>query len=83
MQWANFPKDVPPLTQDNEDNDNDEGPLDLNDLNPSYVLQFVPQISFAAVECKRYFIPDEFEDGEFVEVSEEALVKAGFEQLRW
>jgi len=80
MKWATFPKDVPPLPTDNGKN---EDTADLNDLNPSYVLQFVRQISFAAVECKRYFMPDEFDDGEFVEVSEEQVIKAGFEKLKW
>lgn len=75
MAWAEFPMGSSPSTDDGA------GKVDLAALKPSYAIQLVRQVNYGPLESKRYFIPVEGRDNEFVEVVEDDLVQANFQKL--
>ncbi|KAG4261812.1 hypothetical protein FPRO04_09786 [Fusarium proliferatum] len=71
MSWASFPRE----------STLDETQHDLSQLNPSYAVQLVRQVNFGPLESKRYFIPQNTSEGQYVEVSEQDLIQANFKKL--
>ena len=72
MKWAAFPKEssVEDVT------------TSVNDISrSSFAIQLVKQINFGALEWKKYFVPDEGKAGEFVQVSEDDLIRANFQKV--
>lgn len=75
MAWAEFPMGSCPSTDDGA------GKVDLIALKPPYVIQLVRQVNYGPLESKRFFIPVEDRDNEFVEVVEDDLIQANFQKL--
>ncbi|KAJ9144229.1 hypothetical protein NKR23_g6238 [Pleurostoma richardsiae] len=50
-------------------------------FNPPFAVQLVRQVNYGPLESKRYFIPTEGEENEFVEVVEDELIRANFQKL--
>jgi hypothetical protein len=73
--WANFPSDSFPSADDGAEK------VDLMALKPPYAVQLIRQVNYGPLESKRYFIPVEGKDNEFVEVVEDHLVQANFQKL--
>ncbi|CCT72833.1 uncharacterized protein FFB20_05633 [Fusarium fujikuroi] len=71
MSWASFPRE----------STLNETQHDLSQLNPSYAVQLVRQVNFGPLESKRYFIPHNTSEGQYVEVSEQDLIQANFKKL--
>ncbi|KAK4235804.1 hypothetical protein C8A03DRAFT_17497 [Achaetomium macrosporum] len=75
MTWAAFPKESTASTGGGAEN------VELMELNPPYAIQLVRQVNYGPLESKRYFIPAEGKDNEFLEVVEDDLVRANFQKL--
>ncbi|PNP85426.1 hypothetical protein FNYG_01255 [Fusarium nygamai] len=70
LSWGSFPRD----------STLDEAQHDLSELNPSYAVQLVRQVNFGPLESKRYFIPQDSSEGQYIEVSEQDLIQANFKK---
>ncbi|KAF5241357.1 hypothetical protein FANTH_9162 [Fusarium anthophilum] len=70
MSWGSFPRD----------STRDEVQHDLSQINPSYAVQLVRQVNFGPLESKRYFIPQDSSEGQYIEVSEQDLIQANFKK---
>ncbi|KAK0619717.1 hypothetical protein B0T14DRAFT_519723 [Immersiella caudata] len=78
MAWAEYPRDVPASsTDETEDTDKNR----LTGASPPHVIQLVRQINYGPLESKRYFVPVEGKDNEFVELVEDDLIQANFKKL--
>jgi hypothetical protein len=75
IAWAEFPTESSPFTGDGAEK------VDLIALEPPYAIQLVRQVNYGPLEWKRYFIPVEGKDNEFVEVVEDDLIQANFKKL--
>ncbi|KAI7758924.1 hypothetical protein LZL87_009919 [Fusarium oxysporum] len=53
---------------------------DLSQLNSSYAVQLVRQVNFGPLKSKRYFIPQDSSEGQYIEVSEQDLIQANFKK---
>ncbi|KAI5918568.1 hypothetical protein F4810DRAFT_569165 [Camillea tinctor] len=71
MQWASYPKEVPPK----------EASVSLEDLGTPYVIQLVRQVNYGRQESTRYFAKVQDQGEDFVEVNEDALIQANFQKL--
>ncbi|KAK1749488.1 hypothetical protein QBC47DRAFT_465535 [Echria macrotheca] len=74
MTWAKFPRSSSPAIDDAER-------VDLVALQPPYAIQLVQQVNYGPLESKRYFVPIEGSETEFVEVVEDDLLQANFKKL--
>ncbi|KAF5598220.1 major facilitator superfamily transporter [Fusarium pseudocircinatum] len=70
MSWGSFPRE----------STLDEVKHDPSQLSPSYAVQLVRQVNFGPLESKRYFIPENASEGQYVEVSERDLIQANFKK---
>ncbi|KAL1889704.1 hypothetical protein Sste5346_008688 [Sporothrix stenoceras] len=70
MAWARYPQSESPTGDDI-----------LASYTPSFAIQLVKQVNFGPLESKRYFVPVEGNDTEFVEITEQALINANFQKL--
>ncbi|KAF9780381.1 hypothetical protein IL306_000317 [Fusarium sp. DS 682] len=73
MSWGSFPKESSLSTG--------YARHDFSQLNPSYAVQLVRQVNFGPLESKRYFIPTDSSEIEYVEVSEQDLIEANFKKV--
>ncbi|KAH8168998.1 MFS multidrug transporter [Sarocladium implicatum] len=73
MRWARFPRSASPEAA------TDEPPM--NRLQPEFAIQIVRQVNYGPLESKRYFIPTDSTNSEFVEVTEYDLIQANFQKL--
>ncbi|KAF7548431.1 hypothetical protein G7Z17_g7064 [Cylindrodendrum hubeiense] len=55
--------------------------VNLIDHTPPFAVQLVRQANYGPLESKRYFIPVQGKESEFVEVVEDDLVQANFQKL--
>ncbi|KAK0701568.1 hypothetical protein B0T26DRAFT_865322 [Lasiosphaeria miniovina] len=55
--------------------------FDLLDLKPPFAVQLVRQVNYGALESKRYFVPVNERDDEFIEIAESDLIEANFQKL--
>ncbi|KAF4344809.1 major facilitator superfamily transporter [Fusarium beomiforme] len=62
MSWGSFPKESSLISVDNNH--------DFSQINPAYAVQLVRQVNFGPLESKRYFIPKDSSENDYVEVSE-------------
>jgi hypothetical protein len=72
MSWATFPRVAAPSTSEN---------TNLAELKLPFAVQLVRQVNYGPVEAKRYFIPVEGKEDEFVEIVEADLINANFQKL--
>lgn len=70
VSWATFPKEsgIGNVTS-------------LVSVNAPFAIQFVQQVNYGPLECKRYFIPHGGPENIFDEVGEDALIQANFQKL--
>lgn len=75
MEWAAYPQSSAPMP--------DQGEPSIERIQPAFAIQLVRQVNYGALESKRYFIPRVAGAvaGDFVEVSEEDLIRANFQKL--
>lgn len=69
MAWASFPKDSSP------------GEVNMSNVAPSFAVQLVRQVNFGPLESKRYFIPTDAIEDDFVEITEGDLIQANFQKV--
>jgi len=74
ISWAQFSRTAAPGTSNNEK-------IDLVELKPDFAVQLVQQVNYGRLESKRYFIPVDGKDDEFIEVLENDLIQANFQKL--
>jgi len=78
MAWAAYPRVSAPGNAETDQ-------VDLNGLKTPFVVQLVRQVNYGPIESKRFFASPAGgqEEGaqEFVEVSEEDLLRANFQKL--
>jgi hypothetical protein len=74
MQWASYPRETTPRRRE-------DGQSISADFNPPFAVQLVRQVNYGPLESKRYFIPTEGEENEFVEIVEDELIRANFQKL--
>ncbi|KAF4456658.1 MFS multidrug transporter [Fusarium austroafricanum] len=74
ISWASFPKESSLQADANSQ-------IDFSKVAPSYAIQLVRQTNYGPIESKRYFIPTTFTEDEYVEVSEQDLIRANFQKL--
>jgi hypothetical protein len=70
MAWASFPKESSP-----------EGDVNVSNVAPSFAVQLVRQVNFGALESKRYFIPTDSTESDFLEITEGDLIQANFQKV--
>jgi len=75
MAWAKFPKESSPSTGDVDEK------IDLIVVKPPFAIQLVRQVNYGPLESKRYFIPVDGNDNEFIEVVGDDLIQANFRKL--
>lgn len=71
MTWAGFPKES---CQSKDE-------IDLDEMNPEFVVQLVRQANYGPLEATRYFAKTRDHAETFVEVGERALIQANFKKL--
>lgn len=69
MAWASFPKDSSP------------GEANMSKITPPFAVQLVRQVNFGPLESKRYFIPTDATEDNFVEITENDLIQANFQKV--
>lgn len=74
MSWASFPRISTPENGDGASHD-------LIQLSPPYAVQLVRQVNYGPLESKRYFIPTDGTESDFVEVIENDLIQANFQKV--
>ncbi|KAH6884900.1 hypothetical protein B0T10DRAFT_564325 [Thelonectria olida] len=74
MTWASFPRE-------SAAGSGDDTAINLLEVHPPFAVQLVRQINYGPLEFKRYFVPIEGKQHEFVEVVETALIQANFQKL--
>lgn len=70
MAWAAYPHSAAP-TEDSA----------LDSYTPPFAIQLVQQVNYGPLESKRYFVPVEGSEAEFVEIREQDLIQANFQKL--
>jgi len=71
MAWASANSDVEPTTDK----------VDLTELKPILAIQLVRQVNYGPLESKRYFVPANEGQQNFMEVTENDLIQANFQKL--
>ncbi|KAJ4245736.1 hypothetical protein NW762_013860 [Fusarium torreyae] len=74
MSWGSFPRVS--LVKNN-----DKASRDFSQVAPSYAVQLVKQANHGPLESKRYFIPTDSTEVDFVEVTEDDLIQANFQKV--
>ncbi|KAG7409801.1 hypothetical protein Forpe1208_v011105 [Fusarium oxysporum f. sp. rapae] len=72
ISWGSFPTESALDTGDIQH--------DLSQLNSSYAVQLVRQVNFGPLKSKRYFIPQDSSEGQYIEVSKQDLIQANFKK---
>jgi hypothetical protein len=70
MAWAAYPRSEAPTEDDA-----------LASYTPPFAIQLVQQVNYGPLESKRYFVPAQGNEAEFVEITEQALIEANFKKL--
>ncbi|KAJ8062608.1 hypothetical protein OCU04_009132 [Sclerotinia nivalis] len=74
--WADYPRSSSVTTSNNSGDDSNP----ITSTTP-YAVQFVQQVNYGPLESKRYFIPNENSPGDFIEITEQHLIKANYQKL--
>lgn len=53
----------------------------MNSYTPPFAIQLVQQVNYGPLESKRYFVPVEGNEAEFIEIREQDLIQANFQKL--
>lgn len=74
IAWGAFPRTSSVGTQE-------EDKPSLAETKPPFAVQFVRQVNYGPLEAKRYFVPVEGKENEFIEIIEDDLIQANFQKL--